>query len=366
MPANISLRLKREAVLLRYGLVNLLIVAFAVALALQGWWIWLVLAFAVLLGGAIDEFVGDDRSAVSADWRWFCEANLYATLPLLLAMTVAFFHLLATSESSTAIMAATIGAGYFYALAGVTVGHELTHRTTRPIAMTAGRALLSFTLSPTFAIAHVYGHHRNVGTRNDPATARRREYALSFAFRSSIGQIVEAFALESQRLRHKSLPPWSLHNRAINSQIFSIALVALSAYIAGVAGIIGFVIAALLGKLLHELVNYVQHYGLVRVPGTPIEARHTWDCYRTISNCLQYNLPRHAHHHLAATRPFWALEPTPGAPVLPHGYQTCAFIALFPSLWHRLIDPLLDNWDRELASAEERALSAKRGLLDSA
>jgi hypothetical protein len=347
---------------IRYWLPNVLIAGFAAALLLESVWLWLALALSLVLGGALDEALGDDRSVVSAEWRWLCETSLYATLPLLLVMTLGFLHVIAAGHSSTSLMVgATVGAGYFYALAGVTVGHELTHRTTSPFAMMTGRALMAFTLSPTFAIAHVYGHHRNVCTHQDPASARRGESALAFGIRSSTGQILEAFALEAQRLRRRGLHPWSWHNRAATSQLYSIALVTLAAWMAGIVGVIAFVAAALMGKLFHELVNYVQHYGLVRIDGGAIEARHAWDCYRTLSNSLQFNLPRHAHHHLAATRPYWSLEPASGAPVLPHGYQTCALIALIPFLWRSKIDPLLARWDREAASPEEYELISKLG-----
>jgi alkane 1-monooxygenase len=345
----------------RYWLPNVLIAGFAAALLLENAWLWLALVLSLVLGGALDEALGDDRSIVSAEWRWLCETSLYATLPLLLVMTFGFLHVIAAGQSTFLMVGATMGCGYFYALAGVTVGHELTHRTTNRFAMMTGRALMAFTLSPTFAIAHVYGHHRNVCTHQDPATARRGESALAFAFRSSAGQVIEAFALEAQRLRRRGLHQWSWHNRAVTSQLYSIVLVTLAAWMAGVAGVIAFVAAALIGKLFHELVNYVQHYGLVRIDGGAIEARHAWDCYRTLSNALQYNLPRHAHHHLAATRPYWSLEPTPGAPVLPHGYQTCALIALIPFLWRSRIDPLLARWDREAASTEEYELIGKLG-----
>ena len=105
------------------------------------------------------------------------------------------------------------------------------------------------------------------------------------------------------------------------------------------------VAAGLLGRLFHELINYVQHYGLVRVENFPVKEHHSWDCYRTISNSLHYNLPRHSDHHMAATKDFWRLHAQQQAPMLPYGYQTMAFIALTPPLWRRIMRPLLADWD---------------------
>ena len=107
------------------------------------------------------------------------------------------------------------------------------------------------------------------------------------------------------------------------------------------------VATGLLGRLFHELINYVQHYGLVRIENFPLKEHHSWDCYRTISNSLHYNLPRHSDHHMAATKAFWRLHAHQQAPMLPYGYQTMAFIALTLLLWgERIMRPLLADRTR--------------------
>jgi len=94
--------------------------------------------------------------------------------------------------------------------------------------------------------------------------------------------------------------------------------------LAGWKGMLVLFLAGLIGRLFHELINYVQHYGLVRVENTPIRPHHSWDCYRTISNAVHYNLPRHSDHHMFATKAFWQLDVHQDAPTLPYGYQTMA------------------------------------------
>jgi Fatty acid desaturase len=122
-----------------------------------------------------------------------------------------------------------------------------------------------------------------------------------------------------------------------------------------------FMAAAVFGRIIHEMVNYVQHYGLVRADGAPIETRHAWDSCRLVSNALHYNLPRHADHHMFASKPFWELDLAADAPRLPRGYQTMSLIALYPPAWHRAIDPLLADWDGRLANDVERSLVRDRG-----
>ena len=111
-----------------------------------------------------------------------------------------------------------------------------------------------------------------------------------------------------------------------------------------------FLVSAVIGKILLAAISYSQHYGLVRVDGAPVAARHAWDCYRPISDALLYNLPRHADHHLHGGKIYCELGTTSEAPELPYGYHTMALIALVPPLWNRIMGPLLADWDRRLAN----------------
>ena len=63
---------------------------------------------------------------------------------------------------------------------------------------------------------------------------------------------------------------------------------------------------------------------------------------------------------MAAMKPFFELKALGNAPVLPHGYQTMALIALVPSEWRRVMDPLLADWDYHFASDAERSLVSAR------
>jgi hypothetical protein len=164
-------------------------------------------------------------------------------------------------------------------------------------------------------------------------------------------------------LRRKKLGLWSLHNRMITGQLMSLTILAFAFAIGGVWAAIAFIIVAIQGKLYLELVNFIEHYGLVRVPGKGVEARHAWNTYKLISSGLLYNLPRHSHHHMYAAKPFWTLEKEPEGPTYPYGYMTMILISLVPPVWHRVVDPLLAEWDQTSASDGERAILMKEGLL---
>ena len=94
----------------------------------------------------------------------------------------------------------------------------------------------------------------------------------------------------------------------ILAHLVPLAILALAGLFGGWNGVIAIFLAGLIGRSFHELINYVQHYGLVRVENSPIRPHHSWDCYRTLSNVLHYNLPRHADHHMFASKAFWQLN----------------------------------------------------------
>jgi hypothetical protein len=351
-------------VLWRYTLTNALLIAFIAALASGSHWIWVALALAILIGGAADEVVGDDAVPLNQRRQLFLDANLYAALPLVASMTYFLFALLAQDDSTPGyrpIIAAVIGTGYFYAVAGVTAAHELTHRISNSIAFFWSKMLLAFIVNPTFEMSHVYGHHRNVGTYNDPSTARRGEYVLAFILRTTIDQWIEGWLLETQRLRRKGHRVWSWHNRVLAGLFCSAFIVIAAASISGSIGILAFLLAAVFGRIFYELSVYTQHYGIVRVEGAPIEPRHSWDSHRLISNVLYYNSPLHSDHHMLPLKPFWQHDARGDSPKLPYGYQTMALMSFFPGLWRKVIDPLLDDWDRRLANEAEKSLIRERG-----
>ncbi len=116
---------------------------------------------------------------------------------------------------------------------------------------------------------------------------------------------------------------------------------------------------ALAGKATLEIVNYMEHYGIVRNPETPVQPRHSWNTNRRISSWTMFNLTRHSHHHAQGEVPYQDLQPMPEAPMMINGYLTTMVVALIPPLWHALMTPKVIAWDRDFATAEERELAQR-------
>jgi len=371
-------------VYVRYGAMTIFLTVGLVLLARGGHWPWVALAFGVGSTTVIDELVGNSRKEYGRVITAILDGFLYLTLPFIIVISALFATFLASGDpfgliwlfgkglgvdlgairanlSTFDMVGAFLTTGLIYGAGGVNVSHELFHRTGNPVAVTMARWLLAFTCDTTFAIEHVYGHHRHVATDRDPATARRGEYVMRFFVRSTLGQIANAFAFEKKRLKRRGKSWLSPSNRALRGQFMSLAVIAAFWYAAGLIGVLAFFGLAFIGKLYLESVNYIEHYGLVRVPGTRIEERHSWDCYRMISSAALYNLTRHSEHHMNAAKPYYELGTNRLAPNMPHGYMTMILISFLPGLWKRKVHPLLQQWDKHMASADERALVAERG-----
>lgn len=240
------------------------------------------------------------------------------------------------------------------------VAHEFVHRRSNPIAILVGRWLLALNGDAQFSISHVYAHHMNVATPEDAATARRGESVYGFALRSAIGQYRESSELERKRLSRIGSGYWTWKNQLLQSIFMSGVFVGLSYWLAGLPGVALWVGSAVMTKFLFENVNYIQHYGLVRVPGTKVEPRHSWDCNTKGATWFFYNLARHSHHHNKPILPYWQLMPLDkvvGSPRLDIGYIGCMLLAAIPQLWFQWTAPRLHDWDTRLATPEERELA---------
>lgn len=355
----------------------LLLAAWGTSLGGHSLWLTFIVGFIFVTGG--DAVFGDDDSEPTYAHPWLLNLSLYATLPLLLMISFLFawqlsdrdlfgfgammqnlvgLDMVAARANNTwfDILGAVLGIGMIYGGAGTVVAHELTHRTWSKPAMVVGRWMLALTGDASFAIEHVYGHHKNVATRQDPATARRGENAWSFVVRSTVQSYLHAWKLETERLAKLGISAWSWRNRMHRGNLMTLCYVAFFAWAAGWQGALIWIATAIYGKGYLEFVNFVEHYGLVRVPGAPVEPRHSWNCNKRVSSYLLYNLTRHSHHHAQGEKPFWQLKAYPDTPMLPAGYLTMIVIAAVPPLFNRIMVPRVLEWDRRFATAEEKPL----------
>lgn len=247
--------------------------------------------------------------------------------------------------------------GLMIGMVGTIPAHELTHRTWDPVSMLVGRWLLAFSFDTIFSIEHVYGHHRYVSTIDDPATAPRGRNVYFHVIASTIKGNVSAWQIERKRLKRQGHGVLTPFNAVIRGHLMSVLLVAGAWWVGGWPAAAYFVACALWGKALLEIVNYMEHYGMVRNPATPVQPRHSWNTNKRISSWTMFNLTRHSHHHAQGEVPYQDLKPFPDAPMMVGGYLTTIVVAMIPPLWHHLMTPKVLAWDRDHATAAERELA---------
>ena len=225
---------------------------------------------------------------------------------------------------------------------GIANAHELGHKKPK-FEKQLAKLVLAQTGYGHFEIEHNRGHHTRVSTPEDPATSRFGESFYAFFPRSVIGGIRSGWDLEKRRLARLNQSPWTLKNDVLNAWLMSVVLFGVTIGLFGWAVIPYIVIQAVFGFSLLEVVNYLEHYGLLRQKDENgryerTAPRHSWNSNHIASNVLLYGLERHSDHHANPTRRYQTLRTFDEAPQLPSGYGTMIGCAYLPPLWRKVMD----------------------------
>ncbi len=271
--------------------------------------------------------------------RWLPRAQVPLQAVLLIGAVLA-----APSLSWGELVVFALAVGTVTGGLGITIAHELGHRASA-LDRTLAKVLLVSVAYGHFIVEHVRGHHVRVATPEDPATAPRGMNVYRFVLRSVCGSFTHAWQLETMRLSRLRRSAWHASNWVLSGAFIAVALALLATTAGGTHALALFLLQALWAVILLEVVNYIEHYGLLRRRvGTrfePVAERHSWNADFTISNWLLFNLQLHSDHHARMQRPYESLQSAAGAPRLPAGYPALVAVALLPPVWFALMDPRL-------------------------
>ena len=311
------------------------------------WWAGPMLVFLAM--PTIDTVLGRDADnppeevvpALDADryYRW-CT---FLYIPLQYASLVFACALWATGDLSVIDslgLAITVGS-----VAGIAINtaHELGHK--RPaVERWLSKVALAQTGYGHFQIEHNRGHHTRVSTPEDPATSRFGEHFWEFLPRTVVGSARSAIHLEREREQRTGERFWSPTNEVLNAWAMSVVLFGVLLAVFGLEIAPWLLIQAVFGFSLLEVVNYVEHYGLLRqkrADGRYERCRpeHSWNANNVASNLVLYQLQRHSDHHAYPTRRYQSLRHYDDVPQLPTGYAGMILLAYVPPLWRRVMDP---------------------------
>ena len=335
-----------------------------------------------LLGFSLFVIIGDyliesDAKVHKYKYKFFLDLPTYLNLPLLLLFMVLsisyiteyrnvyivhiienYLYLdisnLRASVSIFGKVSFVILSSLFIGIMGTVPAHELTHRKHNRFDMFIGNWLLAFSWDCAFAIEHVYGHHKNIGLLNDPATAKRGEGLYGFIMRATVKEQIDAWRIEISRLKRQNISLFSLHNRMLTGYARSLLITGLIYLLSQFLGLVIFLLISFISKFLLESINYIEHYGLIRVPGQPVRPAHSWNSNHYLSSIYLCNVTRHSAHHEKSNLKYWELQPYQNAPKTPFGYLSVLYLTIFfPYIYRRLMEKKLRDWDLNFANSEE-------------
>lgn len=314
--------------------------------SLWAWWLPAAVVFGAI--PILDLLMGDDRENPPDDaarelqhmryYRWITYLYLPAQYVALVTCSVVWVRNDLGVVGGTGLVA-TLGIVNGIA---INTAHELGHKRE-----TLERWLSKIALAPTgyghFFVEHNRGHHVRVATPEDPASARFGESFWAFLPRTVIGSLGSAWRLETSRFRLRSRTPWTWRNDILNAWAMTVILVAALTVALGAQVLPLLAAQAAVGFSLLEVVNYLEHYGLLRQRTASgryekVDPRHSWNSDRVVTNVFLFQLQRHSDHHANPLRRYQTLRSFDEAPQLPAGYATMIVVALIPPLWRSIMD----------------------------
>jgi len=335
------------------ALVMFLPLAGTQAYAATGWasTLWLTFVIFYLAIPLADRLLGEDTEnppdeampqlAVDPYYRW----ALFLSVPIYLGMWVymvwfAANHALPWYGWLGLVMSLGVGCGL-----AINIAHELGHQTD-PLERWLSKLVLAPGFYGHFYVEHNRGHHVRVATPEDPASSRFGETFYEFFPRCVIGSLKSAWQIEAKRLQREGKSVWHYSND--NLQSWAMTALFWGAMVAwlGWPSLLFMAVAAVYGGSLLEVVNYLEHYGLMRERRADgsyerCQPKHSWNSNHVVTNVLLYHLQRHSDHHANPTRSYQTLRNFEGVPSLPSGYAAMILIAYFPPLWFRLMNPMV-------------------------
>lgn len=309
--------------------------------------IWLPVMIAFVLIPLIELALPPDFHNIAEQDEWGMKTAavydllLYMAVPLQYLAVANFLYsindpMLTTTDCIGRILVMGLLCGIF----GINVGHELGHRIKKPEQWMAISLLLT-SFYTHFFIEHNRGHHKYVGTPNDPSSAPYGQSIYRFWLRSITGVYRDAWriAIKEQQKQHKHW--WQ--NEMFQYQMLSVVYALIIVSIAGWQAFIYYAFAAITGILLLETVNYIEHYGLRRKEKASggferAMPHHSWNSNHIIGRLMLFELSRHSDHHYKASRKYQLLRHHHSAPQLPTGYPGSMILALLPPLWFRVMN----------------------------
>jgi len=283
-----------------------------------------------------------ERKSASILFDWM----LYANIPIVFGLLGYYLWAVTSVEYATyEVIGLMLSMGIVLGANGINVAHELGHRL-KTKERFLGKLLLLPSLYMHFYIEHNFGHHLNAATKEDPATALYKQTVYSFWVTSVSRQFIKAWKIQRALLKLEQSGVFSTKNDMLWYMIFQLLYLATVYVLFGLNGLFFAFGAGVVGFLLLETVNYIEHYGLLRLKLPSgryerVQEIHSWNSNHVLGRIVLYELTRHSDHHYISSKKYQLLDYHNSSPQMPYGYPTSMVLSLFPPLWFNIMNPLI-------------------------
>ncbi len=326
----------------------------AISIYFKGYFSYFTPFYAFMIIPILELLLPQDASNLSAEERLEKKKSklfdwlLYLNVPIVFAFVGYLLWDVSNNTHSTfELMGLVLSLGIVLGVNGINVAHELGHRQD-----TSERFLGKLLLLPSFYmhfyIEHNFGHHAQAATREDPATAQYNQSVYSFWFTSVTRQYASAWKLQKKMLARDGSGFFVLRNDMLFYTLFQLTYLVLVFLIFGELALWFALASGIVGFLLLETVNYIEHYGLLRkkmASGRYERVRecHSWNSNHVIGRIVLYELTRHSDHHYKSSKKYQLLDYYDSSPQMPYGYPTSMVLSFFPPLWFHIMNPRIPD-----------------------
>jgi alkane 1-monooxygenase len=277
----------------------------------------------------------------------FFDILLYLNIPLVFSIFFFSLNKLTLASSISDLIGIILSTSIVMATNGINVGHELGHRKSI-FSRTCSKLLYLPCQYMHFYIEHNYGHHINVATPEDPATAKYKQNLYSFWVTSVFRTYLSAWKIQFKLLKISKRGFLSIKNDMIFYTLFQFIFLFIIYSYFGLYITLLSIIMSIISFLFLETINYVEHYGLLRKKDSNgryerVKPHHSWNSNHTIGRIVLYELTRHSDHHFKSSKKYQVLESLEDCPHLPYGYPTSILLSLIPPIWFKIMNPLVEE-----------------------
>ena len=315
-----------------------------------GIWTYSAVFYVFLVIPLLDFILGETKNNLSSqdasylNNKWIFDLMLYLNVPIVFGLLYFVFSLFESNEFNTVeTFGLAISTGILLATNGINVAHELGHRSSY-FNRFMSKLLYMPCLYMHFYIEHNFGHHLNVATPNDGATARYNQSVYSFWFTSVTRQYLSAWKRQKKLLKTNNSSFFSLKNDMLWYHIIQPLYLFCIFYIFSFKVMTFALIVGIIAFLFLECINYIEHYGLRRQKLASgryerVQPHHSWNSNFNIGRITLYELTRHSDHHYKSSKKYQILNSHKECPTLPIGYPASILLSFIPPLWFLVMNP---------------------------